>query len=129
MSKSLKEMYKNLNYYYHLTGPLHNHKTFDQQISQINDIQGNLTGLSGVMDEIKERLDGYENHLHNEAEENIKDGDYYMQMSEEQKNDLFDEAIVEFEKSLQIALKKLSIMKTKVRDMSSIMQEFKDSSG
>ena len=48
-------------------------------------------------------------------------------MSEEDKNEIFDEAIVEFEKSLQIALKKLSIMKTKVKDMSEIMQDFKQS--
>ena len=48
-------------------------------------------------------------------------------MSEEDKNEVFDEAIVEFEKSLQIALKKLSIMKTKVKDMSEIMQDFKQS--
>ena len=30
MSNSLKEMYQNLNYYYKLTGPLHNHKTYDK---------------------------------------------------------------------------------------------------
>ena len=30
MSNSLKEMYTNLNYYYKLTGPLHNHKNYDK---------------------------------------------------------------------------------------------------
>jgi len=30
MSNTLKEMYSNLNYYYKLTGPLHNHKQFDK---------------------------------------------------------------------------------------------------
>lgn len=52
-----------------------------------------------------------------------------MDMSQDQKDDLFDEAIVEFEKSLQLALKKLSIMRTKVTEMSDIMQDFKASTG
>ena len=30
MSDSLKEMYNNINYYYRITGPLHNHKNYDQ---------------------------------------------------------------------------------------------------
>ena len=38
---------------------------------------------------------------------------------------MFEEAIVEFEKSLQLALKKLSIMRTKVIEMSDIMLDFK----
>ena len=79
------------------------------------------------MDEIKNRLDEYEGNLHRSAEDNIQEGDLYMQMSDEQKDELFDEAIVEFEKSLQIALKKLNIMKSKVQDMSEIMQDFKSS--
>ena len=29
MSRVLKEMYNNFNYYYDITGPLHNHKSFD----------------------------------------------------------------------------------------------------
>ena len=81
------------------------------------------------MDDIKGRLDEYEQGLHRDAEDYIKQGDYYMDMSQDQKDDLFDEAIVEFEKSLQLALKKLSIMRTKVTEMSDIMQDFKASTG
>lgn len=29
MSRTLKEMYSNLNYYYQITGPLHNHKSYN----------------------------------------------------------------------------------------------------
>jgi hypothetical protein len=35
------------------------------------------------MDDIKGRLDEYEQGLHNDAEDYIKKGDYYMQMSGE----------------------------------------------
>ena len=81
------------------------------------------------MDDIKGRLDEYEQGLHNDAEDYIKKGDYYMQMSGEQKDELFEESIVEFEKSLQLALKKLSIMKTKVTEMTDIMSDFEASTG
>ena len=53
MSKTLKEMYSNLNYYYKLTGPLHNHKTYDKQLLQINEVSGNITKLGELMEEIK----------------------------------------------------------------------------
>merc|ERR1719502_69932 len=53
MSSSLKEMYANLNYYYKLTGPLHNHKTYDKQLLQIEEVSGNLTTLSQMMEDIK----------------------------------------------------------------------------
>lgn len=92
-------------------------------------MSGNLTSLSKVMDDIKGRLDEYEQGLHNDAEDYIKTGDYYMGMTDKEKDDLFDEAIVEFEKSLQLALKKLSIMRTKVTEMSDIMLDFKASTG
>ena len=45
-------------------------------------MSGNLTSLSKVMDEIKGRLDEYEQNLYNSAEENIKQGDYYMGMTQ-----------------------------------------------
>jgi len=92
-------------------------------------VSGNLTILSGTMDDIKARMDEYEQSLHGDAEEYIKKGDYYMQMSGEQKDELFDESIVEFEKSLQMALKKLSIMRTKVGDMAVITKDFEASAG
>ena len=81
------------------------------------------------MDEIRARLDEYEQGLHDDAEDYISKGDYYMNMSPQQKDELFEEAIVEFEKSLQLALKKLSIMRTKVTEMSDIMQDFEASTG
>jgi len=52
-------------------------------MKQIEEVSGNLTSLSGTMDDIKGRLDEYEQGLHNDAEEYIKKGDYYMQMSGE----------------------------------------------
>ena len=48
-----------------------------------------------------------------------------MSMSSQQKDSLFEEAIVEFEKSLQLALKKFGVMKTKVGEIQEIMADFK----
>ena len=48
-----------------------------------------------------------------------------MNMNSDQKDDLFDQAIVEFEKSLQLALKKFSVMKKKVGDIKDTMNEFR----
>jgi|TARA_B110001450_G_C17322409_1_gene359978 hypothetical protein len=36
MKETLEEMYANLNYYYKITAPLHNHKTYDQQMQNVN---------------------------------------------------------------------------------------------
>ena len=125
MSSSLKEMYANLNYYYKLTGPLHNHKTYDRQLLQIEEVSGNLTALSQMMEEIKGGIGGYEGGLHDRANDYIAMGDHYARMSPEDKDNLFEEATVEFEKSLQLALKKFSVMKTKVTEIQNIMHEFR----
>lgn len=66
-------------------------------MKQIEEVAGNLSTLSSQMDEIKNRLDEYEGNLHRSADENLQEGDQWMRMSEEQKDELFDEAIVEFE--------------------------------
>lgn len=48
-----------------------------------------------------------------------------MNMNQDAKDDLYDQAIVEFEKSLQLALKKFSVMKKKVGEIQDIMHDFK----
>merc|ERR1711874_199721 len=48
-------------------------------------------------------------------------------MNSAEKDGLFDEATVEFEKSLQLALKKFSVMKTKVGEIQDLMQQFRGS--
>ena len=46
-------------------------------------------------------------------------------MSAGQKDDLYDEAVVEFEKSLQLAVKKFGVMKKKVGEIQDVMHDFK----
>lgn len=82
-----------------------------------------------MMEDIKGKLDGHERGLHDQASDYISKGDTYMNMSPEDKDNLFDEAIVEFEKSLQLALKKFSVMKTKVTEIQDMMHDFKGSTG
>ena len=40
-----------------------------------------------------------------------------MSMNSDEKDNLFDQAIVEFEKSLQLAVKKFNVMKKKVGEI------------
>lgn len=72
MSDALNEMYTNLNYYYKITAPLHNHKTYDQQMQNVNWIQGNMTMLSAEMDGVKSRFDQHEATLFAHADEQFK---------------------------------------------------------
>mmetsp|Transcript_3572 Transcript_3572/g.5408 ORF Transcript_3572/g.5408 Transcript_3572/m.5408 type:complete len:95 (-) Transcript_3572:457-741(-) len=78
MSAVLKEMYNNLNFYYEVTGPLHNHKSFDKQLALVVDIMTNLTHLSEDMTQSKDELDKIEENLHNEADSHFKDNDHLM---------------------------------------------------
>lgn len=73
MKETLEEMYANLNYYYKITAPLHNHKTYDQQMQNVNWIQGNMTQLSEDMDGVKARMDQHEATLFGHAEEKFKE--------------------------------------------------------
>ena len=78
MSESLKQMYNNLNYYYTITGSLHNHKTYDEQLNLVRDIQANITGLSKGLDEAKEHIEKVEKSIHDQANTHFKDNDHYM---------------------------------------------------
>lgn len=48
-----------------------------------------------------------------------------MNMNREQKDDLFDEATTEFEKSIKLAVNKFGVMKKKVGEITDIMHDFK----
>ena len=54
MSESLSEMYRNLNYYYGITSPMHGHKKYDHQIDQIKLASSNMTHLSQDLDNTKQ---------------------------------------------------------------------------
>lgn len=48
-----------------------------------------------------------------------------MNMNEQEKNNLYEEASMEFEKSIALALKKFGVMKTKVAEITDMMHDFK----
>ena len=56
-------MYRNLNYFYEITGPLHNHKSYEAQKEDLNHILSNMTYLKSEMDATKGRLDDVESRL------------------------------------------------------------------
>jgi hypothetical protein len=50
-------MNDNLWYYHRIAAPLHNHKSYDDQMIMISDMYSNLTLLSTALDTVKENLD------------------------------------------------------------------------
>lgn len=52
-----------------------------------------------------------------------------MNMNEQEKSNLYEEASMEFEKSIALALKKFGVMKTKVADITDLMHDFKMQTG
>lgn len=50
-------MNDNLVYYHRIAAPLHNHKTYDEQIVTISDMYSNLTALSNALDSVKDNLE------------------------------------------------------------------------
>ena len=53
MNEALAEMYKNINYFYKMTSPMHGHKTYDKQIEQTEFAAKNMTLLSADLDMVK----------------------------------------------------------------------------
>lgn len=50
------EMFRNLEYFYKLTSPLLNHKSYDRQMLMIERIKSNVTALVDGLQESKEQL-------------------------------------------------------------------------
>ena len=75
MTESLAEMYKNLNYYYKITSPMHGHKTYDKQIEQTVMVAKNMTHLSEDLDQTKQQLDHIEKDLYKRADDSFKRDD------------------------------------------------------
>ena len=59
--------------------------------------------------------------MHDDANDQIKKGEYYMNMNDDTKSDLFDDSIVEFENSLELSLKKFSVLKRKIMEFTEFM--------
>ena len=55
-----------------------------------------------------------EKHIHDSAETHFKDNDHYLSYDYEQKAQLFEDTIAEFEKSVGMLTKKFGVLKTKV---------------
>ena len=51
------------------------------------------------------------------AHKYIEDGGKYRDMDEKAKEDLFDESVVEFHKSVELVHKKFKLLERKVKDM------------
>ena len=82
MNQALNDMYTNFNYFYQITAPLHNHKSFDQNIEQLELIRGNMTDLSSEMDTVKGALDTIEKQIHDTADKHFDENDKYINMDE-----------------------------------------------
>lgn len=66
------------------------------------------------MDDIKKNLDEYEKGLHKQATDHIAENDKYIDMRQEDKDDLFEDSVAEFEKSINLMSKKFGVLDRKM---------------
>lgn len=57
MKETLLQMNSNLWYYHKIAQPLHNHKSYDEQMESITEMYSNMTALSSALDKVKENLE------------------------------------------------------------------------
>lgn len=68
-------MNNNLWYYHKIAAPLHNHKSYDEQMGMITDMYQNLTQLSSALDIVKDNLDQWREKYQNQADTHFKEND------------------------------------------------------
>jgi hypothetical protein len=124
MSTVLREMYNNLNYYYQVTGPLHTSKNYTEQYNLVINIMSNLTQLQSDMDGSKLELDRIERDLHDSADSHFRDNDRNLNMDKRQAQDLFDDAISDFQTSLNLVKRKFAVIDKKVEELGEITDDF-----
>lgn len=74
-------MWSNYNYFYKVTAPLHQHKTFKEQLESIDGMIGNMTMLSDQIDNSKSRLEGLEADVINKAQGEFEAKDRNINLS------------------------------------------------
>lgn len=124
MGNSLTEMYNNLNFYYSLTSPLHNHKSFDRQLDAVNGVTANMTSLSKDLDFTMGMMETIKNDLNDQAERQFKESDQHLVMGESQKNQIFDDSMGEFQSSLKLIHKKFNALHSKLDGFNTLQEEF-----
>jgi len=118
------KMADNINYYYRLTQPLHNHKTFNQQVDQLMSLNSNMTKLSTDMQKVKDDLDGVEQQMHDAAAQSFDYMDKHLEMDAGQKAERFDDAMIDFKKSIKLIRNKLGLLDIKMTDVSDFTKHF-----
>ena len=119
-----KEMYNNYNYFYKVTQPLHMSLTFKEQIASIDEMVANMTDLSAAIDKSKGRLDGLEQQVLSQAQSEFASKDLNINMSEQEKESKFDDAMAEFESQINTITKKFGIVDKKLEEMGDLTEDF-----
>ena len=117
MKDVISMFYANMNYYYQITGPMHNHKTFLQQVDQLTGMRKNMTTLKEDMAKVKSDLVLLEENIHNTAKDYFNANDKHIDMDAGQKATMFDDAMIEFKRSIKLAKSKFGIIDTKMDDI------------
>lgn len=120
------QMQANLDYFYKLTSPLLNHKTYDKQMEMIEKIRSNVTELIDNIQVSKDALDAYEKELHSNAEGYFKENDKNLKLSENEKNQMFEDTVTDFKQSLKLLRNKFNRVKDKVVEMNDFTKGFKE---
>lgn len=135
MGKSIKniksitqEMELNINYFYKLTQPLINHKTYDKQMEQLSNLTSNFTALEEGLRITKEKIDEYEKQLHTNADEYFEKNDKNMMMGKDEKDNLFDETMIEWQSSIKMIRNKFNRIKEKMNSVDDFTKTFHETS-
>ena len=76
------------------------------------------------MDSIKSNMDEVEKTLFKRAEENLYENDKYINLPDNHKDQLWDDAITEMKRSLNLLHKKMGALDTKITDYSYMANHF-----
>jgi hypothetical protein len=120
-------MYANLNFFYQVTGPLHNHRGYEDQMATLKNIIANMTTLRSEMETAKSRMDEVEQNMHKQADKFFKDWDRHIEMDAGEKSQMFEDNMGDMTSSIQMAKKKFQKVEEKMRQMTELTAHFHES--
>lgn len=120
-------MYNNINYFYQVTGPLHNQKGYLAHMETLHFIISNMTVLVSQLDSSKEKLDEVEKDLHKEADKFFSNYDKNLELDHGQKSEMFEDEVGEILNSAKMMRNKFKVIDQKVEELGDLTEQFHES--
>lgn len=112
-----------LNFYSAISAPMHEHESYEEQLETVEGIAQNLTQLDDSLDAAESRLEELENHHNLAATTIIEHKDKERDMSDSEKDKLFDEMVDEFMSKSNLMQRKVGVLKAKCDDLTKLTSE------